>query len=189
MKVHFLAPATILAVLGLGAACGKTVGGLCTVDEDCASGSLCVSFDVGDERTCHRTCETEDDCAEGELCSWPDPGAEDVCHPPFPTCDPEATDAECACGTLSGALRVEGQGEDCTVEARDVTVCAWYRDSCLDGGCTTDYFRYSYADDSGYVVRRSGPGSMPEGWQRDGSAAEGTEPVSAISCPAVDSEF
>lgn len=189
MKRFPTVPGAILAVLFVAQACGRTSGGPCAVDEDCPSGSLCVSFHVGDERVCREQCETEDDCAEGELCSWAEPGAADVCHPPFPTCDPEATDADCACGELSGALRVQGQAEDCTVETRDVTVCAWYRDSCLDGGCTTDYFRYSYADDSGYLVRRSGPGSMPEGWEPDGTAFDGAEESGSVSCPAADSEF
>jgi hypothetical protein len=189
MKRIVLGPSVLLAGLCLGQACGKTSGGPCMADEDCPSGSLCASFHVGDERTCHQECETEDDCAEEELCSWAEAGGPDLCHPPHPTCDPEATDADCECGQLTGALRVHGQGDACTVEARDVTVCAWYRDSCLDGGCTTEYFRYPYADDSGYIVRRSGPGKMSEGWQRDGSAMDGIEPVSSSSCPAADAEF
>lgn len=189
MKARYLAPAVVSIVLVLGPACGKTSGGLCEVDEHCPGGSLCVSFDVGDERRCHETCETEEDCPPEHICSSPDPTYERVCHPPFPVCDPEATDADCQCGTLGGALRVQGVDGSCMVEAQNLTVCAWHRDNCWDGGCTTDYFRYSYSDDLGYLVRVSGPSAMPDGWERDGSDVEGAGSPTPTSCPAAASEF
>ena len=189
MKARHLAPAVVSIVLVLGPACGKTSGGLCEVDEHCPNGSRCVSFDVGDERRCLETCETEEDCPSDQICSNADPTQDRVCHPPFPVCDPEATDADCECGTLRGALRVQGVDGACTVEERDVTVCAWHRNNCYDGGCTTDYFRYSYADDSGYLVRVSGPSAMPEGWEGNGSAIDGADASPPTSCPAAGSEF
>lgn len=184
MKSLIFAPSVALAVLLVGQACGETVGAPCSVQEECSGQTLCVSFDVGDERSCHRTCSTEADCAEGELCSAPDYSSESVCHPPFPNCDPEATDADCACGTLSGALRVQGEGGACTVEERDVTVCAWNRYECLDGGCSEGYARYTYPDDAGYIVHVAGPGRMPEGWESNGVAIDGDEPGAPTSCPA-----
>jgi hypothetical protein len=189
MRSWMLGPGVLGAALLATQACGETVGGRCTTQAECPGQSICSSFDVGDERACHAVCETPDDCAEGELCSPPDLAGDRVCHAPFPNCDPEATDATCECGTLSGALRVQGDGDACAVLDRDVTVCAWHRYECLDGGCTVGYARYSYPDDAGYIMRRSGPSHMSEGWEPDGSISEGTEGTGPTSCPAAEAEF